>query len=98
MSDQGSNSSPAGGLNPADLLNLPDKQRRLLIWLARHGPASASTMADQLSMAYEDVREALSQMHQMEYVVCHIQGVEKTYTVRFRTPPKRKSTGLLDKI
>jgi hypothetical protein len=49
----------SGNVGLLDLLDLPDPQRELLLWLARHGPADASTVVQSTGLNPADAQQAL---------------------------------------
>lgn len=53
---------PVAGLNPADLLALPDAERQLLTWLLRRAPARLDEIAAQLGQSEADAQTCLEDL------------------------------------
>lgn len=93
MNSQDASSGSEGGLNPADLLVLPDRQRSLLTLMMRQPTAfTIPELAEQLQWPMEDVSATLAEVLQRGYVTVD----NNTYQVKLgrRTPrvqPKRQS-------
>ncbi|BCX12834.1 MAG: MarR family transcriptional regulator [Thermosynechococcus sp.] len=85
MNSQDASSGSNGGLNPADLLVLPDRQRSLLTLMMRQPmPCTVPELAEQLQWSAEEVSAALAEVLQRGYVTVD----NDTYQVKFgrRTP------------
>jgi exopolyphosphatase / guanosine-5'-triphosphate,3'-diphosphate pyrophosphatase len=52
----------SGDLSLLDLLDLPDPQRELLLWLARHGPADAASLAHSADLDPALTQQALADL------------------------------------
>jgi hypothetical protein len=50
----------SGSVNLLDLLDLPDAQRELLLWLARHGPTDSSTLIQSTGLDPDGAQQALA--------------------------------------
>ncbi len=50
----------SGDLSILDLLDLPDPQRELLLWLARHGPTESATLIESAGLEPADAQQALA--------------------------------------
>ncbi len=93
MNSQDASSGSERGLNPADLLVLPDRQRSLLTLMMRQ-PKSFTVLelAEQLQWSAAEVSATLAEVLQLGYVTVD----NDTYQVKLgrRTPrvqPKRQS-------
>ncbi|WKT83991.1 MULTISPECIES: hypothetical protein [unclassified Thermosynechococcus] len=93
IDSQNASSGCGGGLNPADLLVLPDRQRSLLTLMMRQPtPFTVPELAEQLQWSAEEVSATLAEVRQLGYVTVE----NDTYQVKLgrRTPrvqPKRQS-------
>ncbi len=91
--DRSSGSSQGTGLNPADLLMLPERQRTLLTLMMRRQTAlTLSEIAEQLNLSSEEVAAVMAELLGLGYVTAE----NDTYHVKLgrRTPrvqPKRQS-------
>ncbi|XFA72448.1 sigma factor-like helix-turn-helix DNA-binding protein [Thermosynechococcaceae cyanobacterium Okahandja] len=91
--DLSSGSTQGAGLNPAELLMLPDRQRTILTMMMRRQAAlTLLEIAEQLNLSSEDVAAVMAELLQLGYVT----AANDTYQVKLgrRTPrvqPKRQS-------
>ncbi|RMH65790.1 MAG: hypothetical protein D6676_06880 [Cyanobacteria bacterium J003] len=85
MNSQDASSDSERGLNPADLLVLPERQRSLLTLMMRQPmPCTVPELANQLHWSAQDVSATLAEVLQLGYVTVD----NDTYRVKFgrRTP------------
>jgi len=87
---------PSGELDPGDLLGLPDKHRKLIVWLARYGPASAATLAGELGLSPDEVHGILRVLLEQEYISYKSESADRVYNVRFRSKPRHSANDLLN--
>ncbi|BAC08517.1 MarR family transcriptional regulator [Thermosynechococcus vestitus] len=91
MNSQDASSASDGGLNPADLLVLPDRQRSLLTLMMRQPlPRTVPELAEQLQWSAQEVSAILAEVLQLGYVTAN----NDTYQVKFgRRTPRLQAKG-----
>lgn len=94
MTDSEFNTS-SGGLNPIDLLSLPEQQREVVLWLARSGPATIDMLVTALGLPEDALKNLLAVLLENQYVIAHGEG---GYKVNFQSSPHQKSSGYLDQL
>jgi hypothetical protein len=68
-----------------DLLDLPDSQRELLLWLTRHGPADPSSLIQSIGFDPEIAQQALDVLIEKGYIGCAADGRLEAMTFKVRS-------------
>jgi hypothetical protein len=68
-----------------DLLDLPDSQREILLWLTRHGPADPSSLIQSINFDPEITQQTLDVLIEKGYIECLADGRLEAMTGRVRS-------------
>ena len=89
QTDQSHSHQRKGGLNPAELLDMPEETRELMAYVMRHEPVASEAVAEALNRDPTEVAERLQLLAVQGWLEMERQGEEQLYRVRLARRRRR---------